>query len=293
MSRRERLPLSLFPAAGGVIICLLLLAVRVPRQEAEPRRTLPTPNKEPASRRAIAAGHLPRSANAPADDHRGRKPANPSPLPKLTPELQTALHQLVTFAQTGKVADAKRLGSDHLRSLADAVAHSADTGSLLSSLAYSFGMPQSLIPTDPAKMSDFLVGWFHVVVGYPPQPAQAPAATSGVSYLPAPIAFTDRTDQQGQVTSSADAFVSTTDTLYGVFENQGSSAGTSYVTAVWRNNDGGTVVHQGTESVFEGSPSNYVWLRLPQGWSPGQWQLDIYDPANNFTPIASGIFTIK
>jgi len=272
---------------------LVLLLVKEIRPHPDAGSVVAPTCTDRAAKPTPAAAHSARSTNSPADSQHEAGGSNPWPLPKLTPESQTALHQLITFAQTGEVVEAKHLDPAQLRKLADAVAHSPDTGSLSSSLAYSFGMPQSLIPTEPGKMSDFLMGWFQAVGGESPSPPHAPAATSGASYSPTPIAFADRTDPHGQITSSADAFVSTTDTLYGVFENQGSSAGTSYVTAVWRNNDLGTVVHQGTESVFKDAPSNYVWLRLPQGWSPGQWQLDIYDPGNNFAPIASGTFTMK
>jgi hypothetical protein len=151
-------------------------------------------------------------------------------------------------------------------------------------------MPPELVPEDPDALAAFFGNWFQAVSGQKVNevvPTEAPA-----THVILPIGFSASTDDSGRIVATAASFHAGVPKIYGVFENRWWPAGLSQILAVWRNTDQNTVVFQQTESIFSDADSNYVWLGM-NGWPAGHWQLDLFDPAQNFAMLATGTFTTQ
>jgi hypothetical protein len=205
--------------------------------------------------------------------------------------LRGAYEQLSAFARTGEVSGVSNLAAADVRALAKHLAAQNDRAKLLELLRDAVRMPAELVPEDAESLAGFCANWFQAVRGDKGKTEATPAATTPSSVVP--IGFAAATDASGRIIATTACVKAGATKICGVFENHIWSGGVSHVLAVWRNRDEQKVVFQETELVRAEAASNYVWLETQEGWPAGHWQLDLFDPAHDFSLLATGTLTTE
>lgn len=283
--------------AALVLVCLaaVLLARHWRSNEWHGRPPLPTANLEGGSMHNAAFDSSPKAARRqPMFLGKQKAPAQAAsgePQRYLPSQLLPAWECLDMFARTGAVAGVTNLSSGDVRAVAEFLTRHYNRSQILALLDQAVRMPAELVPEDSPALTEFLVNWFQAARG--DKGAEAvPPVSAAVSPV-VPIGFSATTDASGKIIATAGCLPTGGTTVCGVFENHAWREGVSRVLAVWRNTDQNKVVYQETEPLLPSADSNYVWLHTQEGWPAGHWQLDVFDPARDFTLLATGTFTTQ
>jgi hypothetical protein len=209
---------------------------------------------------------------------------------KMDPSLCSTYYRLRGFTATGDLSQVANVDIPEIRALAYYLANTADRASILELLDTCSNIQADLVPEDPQELADYLVNGFRAIRG--DHTSEVTVTEASIRAI-ASVAFSGSTDQVGRIYATADRFQSGVQTIYGVFENNDWQPNIGRVFAVWRNTTMDKVVYQKTESILAKADSNYVWLEADEGWPPGHWQLDLFDPAHDFSLLATGTFDIE
>jgi hypothetical protein len=105
------------------------------------------------------------------------------------------------------------------------------------------------------------------------------------------VEFGTAASRQDGPMGPADDFSSDEERIYAVFPT--SRYDKNWVMVRWWRSDGPEVFLLQRYRVNTGDPYSYVWLKRPQGWDPGIYEVEVYAADQELTPLAWGQYSIS
>jgi hypothetical protein len=104
------------------------------------------------------------------------------------------------------------------------------------------------------------------------------------------IRFASSVNADNSAARASTTFSPGTARIFAVFPTEELS--TDYVTVRWaRDGDADALLVQ-RHPVDSGTANGYVWLRPPQGWEPGSYQVRLYSGDESLSPLAARTYTV-
>jgi hypothetical protein len=197
------------------------------------------------------------------------------------PDIKETARQFAMFGNTGNMSDIRSLDHSNVESLAKFVVQNLSSENVSSFLEYYFGIPRRKTLAK-ADLESSLVDLFDAILGD--------------SFRPPPetlLIFTDECAPNGRVLGATHVLPSGISQVYAVFENAGQLRGENSVFVVWRDLGDDRMKFSEHEPLRISGAYNYVWLELYDGWSPGRYQLDLYDSDQHSILLATNVFRVK
>jgi hypothetical protein len=118
-------------------------------------------------------------------------------------------------------------------------------------------------------------------------PAPAPGSESAVE----PVVFARSVDAERTPDDPAAQFVlGPTDRIYAVFPSDAYTG--DRVLAKWFRRGDFTLLLFGTFPIHRADSASHVWMERAQGWQPGAYVVELYDPSEPLQKLAAGEFDV-